>query len=85
MEQMSEPMAPTAGPMEQQAGGIDAIIERVESYIQQPEMVTPQTMNELKMELIDLKTFLDGEETQEPTQAPQSGLSEMMSKYGGGQ
>ena len=86
MEQMSEPQPtaePTAEPQESQ--GIDSIIERVDSYIQQPEMVTPQTLNELKMELMDLKTFLDGGETGGQLQGQPSGLSDMMAKYGGGQ
>ena len=62
--------------------GIDSIIGTVESYIQDPSLVTPKTLNELKMELMDLKTYLDREESGEPV-TQQTGLSDMMSKYGG--
>ena len=45
---------------------VDSMIARVDEYIQNPKLVTPQTLQELKSELEDLKKYLDGEETSEP-------------------
>ena len=46
--------------------GIDSIISKVEEYIANPKMVTPETLTELKEDLIDLKEFLDGDSSEEP-------------------
>ena len=45
--------------------GIDSIISRVVSYIENPKLVTPETLTELKEELEDLKGYMDGEEMDE--------------------
>lgn len=66
-------------PMEAQ--GIDGVIARVEEYIQNPQMVTPETLMALKDELMDLKTVLDGEMAPEESQP--TAISEMMAKHGG--
>ena len=66
-----------------EGGGIDEIIMRVESYIQNPQMVTPETLNQLKSELIDLKGVLEGEPEEEmPMEKPSGGLSGMMKRGG---
>lgn len=49
---------------------IDAIIATVDGYIQNPASVTPETLAQLKMDLEDLKTVLDGEEQGEPSGPP---------------
>lgn len=61
---------------------IDGIISRVDSYISNPSQVTPETLNELKNELVDLKTFLDGgEESPEPAPAsPEMPMSEAIGR-----
>lgn len=64
-------------------GGIDSIIARVQEYQANPEMVTPETLGELLSELTDLKSFLDGEETEESSQEEPSAMSELMAKHGG--
>lgn len=74
MEQMTE-----SEPMESE--GIDGIISRVDEYIQNPQMVTPETLTALKAELMDLKTVLDGEEA--PAESQPTAMSEMMAKHGG--
>ena len=70
----------------EESGGslIDQVISRVESYIQNPRMVTPETLNELKSELIDLKTEYEGESPEDgyndSTDRPVGGLGGMMKK-----
>lgn len=85
MEQM--PMSTETSPVEpeQEVGGIDQIISQVDSYIQDPKMVTPATLMGLKESLMDLKGFLDGEEQGEPQadSAEPTAISEMMAKQGG--
>ena len=49
-----------------EGNGIDSIIQAVEEYIANPKMVTPETLTELKEDLIDLKEFLDGDSSEEP-------------------
>ena len=61
---------------------LDSIISRVDSYIQDPKLVTAQTLTDLKTELEDLKTYIEGEETQEPNG---SGMDQTMSKIKGAQ
>lgn len=41
---------------------IDEIISRVEEYIKNPKMVTSETLQALKDDLLDLKPMLDGDE-----------------------
>lgn len=52
-----------------EVGGIDSIIQTVESYISNPKLVTPQTLESLRDELIDLKSYLD--EGDQPDQSSQ--------------
>lgn len=60
--------------------GIDGVIAKVDSYLANPKMVTPETLMSLKEDLMDIKMLLDGEEEmeEEPT-----AMSEMVAKYGG--
>lgn len=71
-------------PMADDQGGspIDAMISRVDAYIQNPKMVTPETLTELKTELEDLKGYVDGEET--PQAEGPSPVQGMMSQMKGG-
>ena len=50
---------------ETESGGIDSIIDRVQGYIDDPKLVTPETLMELKGELEDLKAYMDGEDVKE--------------------
>jgi len=66
---------------------IDSIISRVESYIADPKMVTSETLGGLRDELIDLKSVLDGEETDESsgqTQPEEKGLAGAIKARSGG-
>ena len=45
--------------------GIDSIISRLEEYIADPKLATSETLTELKDQLVDLKSYLDGEDTSE--------------------
>lgn len=73
------PMAPEEG-MEPQ--GIDGIIAQVDSYLAKPELVTPETLMDLRTQLEDLKSILEPEtEPEAPSGAPEGGLAGMI---GGG-
>lgn len=80
---MMEPMAnsnsmasePMEQEMEQDVSPIDGIISRVDSYMANPAQVTPETLGELKMELMDLKAFLDGGEQDESPMPQQGSMS----------
>lgn len=47
---------------EQERTPLDAIIQRVESYIENPKLATKETLSELKDDLVDLKSYMDGDE-----------------------
>lgn len=69
---------------------IDDMIARVDSYIKDPSLVTAQTLNDMKMELMDLKSFMDQEESapgepQGTEQNAPNGLAAAIGQYGGGQ
>ena len=59
--------------------GLDGIIARVESYIQNPKLVTPETLSVLKEDLIDLKSVVDGEDEEAPEEGG-GGLAIMIGK-----
>ena len=40
----------------------DSVISRIESYIQNPKLVTPETLAQLKEEVIGLKEGVEGED-----------------------
>jgi hypothetical protein len=44
---------------EEEGTPLDSIISRVDSYIKDPKLVTSETLEELKSELVDLKSYLD--------------------------
>ena len=44
---------------------LDSIIARVREYAKKPGLVTPETMAELEAELVDLKSYVDGEDGDE--------------------
>ena len=63
---------------EQETTPLDSIIQRVESYKEDPKLVTPETMSELLEELVDLKSFTDGDDptdTEDDTQDNTQGES----------
>ena len=41
---------------------LDGIISRLDEYIKNPKLVTSETLTELKSEIEDLKSVMDGEE-----------------------
>ena len=70
---------------EGEGSGIDSIISTVKSYIQDPKLVTPETLTSLKADLEDLKGYLDGEEPEdevksEPEEKGDGGLMIMIGK-----
>ena len=79
---------PTDGATESPEMGspIDGIISTVDSYMKDPKMVTPETLAELKSELMDLKSFLDDEETQsgESMDTSNGGVGSMINTMRGG-
>lgn len=57
------PQAPPAPPQNQpdeNGSPIDGIISTVDQFISNPKAITPDTLGQLKMDLEDLKTVLDG-------------------------
>lgn len=66
------------------------IIKRVDSYIKDPKLVTPDTLSELKSELEDLKGFLDsdgnedGEESHKVNSTAGPGIMIMLGKVKSG-
>ena len=89
---MDEEMKPnTMTDEEETPSGIDGLIARVDEYIQNPKLVTPETLGELKSELLDLKEFIDGEDnvsdgggdstnSEDDQEAPGGGLVLMISR-----
>ena len=59
---------PGEGQMDQSP--IDQIIGQVESYIADPAKITPETLQELKANLEDLKAGIEGEEAPEGDMGP---------------
>lgn len=43
-------------------GSLDDIIGRIESYISDPKLVTPETLTQLRDELIEYRDAVEGEE-----------------------
>jgi len=60
--------------------GIDAIIARVESYRADPKMVTPETLDEVLNELMDLKGYLSGDGEDQMEYENPSEMAGMMNK-----
>ena len=67
-----------------EGGGIDDIIQQVQSYKDNPSLITPETMDSLLQSLMDLKGYLEGgaEETSEP-QAQPTGMASMINQARG--
>ena len=64
---------------EQTQTPLDSIISRVDSYIQDPKLVTPDTLMELKTELEDLKGYVENE----PQEAEVPDMASTMAKMKG--
>lgn len=82
--QMSQPMDNTANSAPQQEGSpIDGMIAQVDSYIKDPKLITPDTLMQLKSDLEDLKSVVEG--GPEGEAAPQGpGLAGAISQNMGG-
>ena len=65
--------------MNTETEGLDGIIGRVESYIQNPDMVTPETLEALLDELYQLRDSQGGEEV-EGAPGEESGMTGMINK-----
>lgn len=86
MMQSNQQPAPAPQSQDDQGQGtpLDSCIATVDSFISDPKSITPQTLNQLKMDLEDLKTVMDGEESGPgegaPSGPPQAngGLAEMI-------
>lgn len=73
---MNQNQTPTAtDTQEPQSGGIDQIIQTVQSYKQNPQSITPETLDGLLSDLMDLKSYIEGD-SQEPQQ--ESPMSQMI-------
>lgn len=59
---------------------LDSIVSRIDSYIKDPALVTPDTLTELKNEIVDLKDYFGGEQEAEPMMGNDNGLSGDMMK-----
>ena len=69
----------------EESQGIDGIIETVQSYIQDPSLVTVDTLTQLKSDLEDLKSVLDGEDGGEENPGDEGSLSGALMKMRGGE
>ena len=71
----------------QEIEGIDGIITRVQEYKDNAQLVTPETLDQLLSDLMDLKNYLDEEEQApgEPQKGEPGGLSIIIGKHGGKQ
>lgn len=72
------PQAPEAPMDDSQDSGtpIDSVISTVDTFLSDPKSITPDSLKQLRMDLEDLKTVLDGEESPEqhaPQQSPSAG------------
>lgn len=66
---------------QQEGTPLDDLISRVDSYIKDPKLVTPETLMEMKSELEDLKSYMDQEESPSGETAdhkPESGVAIMI-------
>lgn len=74
--------APEGAQDQQDAPGtpIDDIISTVDQFMADPKSVTPETLGQLKLDLEDLKTILDGDQQQPagPPPPPAGGLAGMI-------
>ena len=72
----------------QESQGIDSVIAKVESYIQDPKMVTPETLMDLKNDLMDLKDYMDnpdqGMSADQGGQSEPNGVAIMIGRQKGG-
>ena len=68
---------PQSDSQDPQMGGspLDETISIVDSFIADPKAITPDSLNQLRMDLEDLKSMLDQEGTQTPAGPPAGGLA----------
>lgn len=85
---MQEPMTPMSndqpqGPSQdpQEGSPLDSIISSVDQFIADPKSITPDALGQLKMDLEDLKTVMDGDQSPDqaaPSAPPAGGLAGMI-------
>lgn len=78
----TEPMADEA-----QGTPLDTIISSVDSFMQNPQAITPEALGQLRADLEDLKSVVDGESAEpEAPAAPPSdgGMAGMIGSMRGG-
>ena len=51
--------------MSEDKSPLDELVDQVQSYIDDPKLVTPETLEDLKTQLVDLKTVFDSDEESE--------------------
>lgn len=62
---------------------MDEVISKVQSYVDDPKLVTPQTMGELLADLQDLKQVVDGENPQDQTSPVMQAIQATQNTRGG--
>lgn len=60
---------------------LDGLIGQVDSYISDPSLVTPETLNDLKNQLMDLKMAMEGDEREGMGEEPMNNMSAKISGY----
>lgn len=83
MTQPTEAPAPMAEPDAAEGTPLDGIISTVEQLMADPKSVTPETLGQLKMDLEDLKTILDGEQSPEQAPTPSGAVGGLAGMIGG--
>ena len=63
---------------EEYSGGspMDEIIAQVDAYIENPKMITPETMMELREKLVDVKSIIDGDDREGMDESPGDGYND---------
>lgn len=61
---MTEMETPTETEGMEEPQGLDSVISRLNSYIEDIKQATPETLSELRDDLMDLKEFMDEGETE---------------------
>lgn len=75
---MSQSMQGGSEEMEQ-TSPLDGLIGQIDSYIADPSLVTPETLTDLKNQLVDLKGAMEGDEREGMGEQ----TNDMASKMGG--
>lgn len=63
---------------EVQGTPLDMVLSRIDSYIQDPKLVTPETLGELRDELLAIKEDVEGETPEQPVEGMAGAIREKM-------